>query len=224
MARSPPMVVFTVLVDGSAASSQTRSSSSSAGTGRPSVRGQQAFQHGQFLGGQRQPPPGADRDPAGRIQAQVIVLQAGRQRGGHTPAQNPDAGHQLREIKRLGQVIIGAQPEALDPFPDRPGRRQHQHPGLGSARGQGPADVVAGHAGQVPVQHHHVIAGDRQAFQGRGAIQGDVDGHPLPAQPGRHRAGQHLVVLGHQNPHRLPAASRAPRHACRLLPSIAGRR
>jgi len=161
--------------------------------------------------GERQSPSGADRDAAYRIQAQVTVFEAGGQRGGGASAQGPDAGDQLGEIKRLGQVIICAQPEALDPVPDRPRRGEHQHPGLGSVRGQGPADVVAVHAGQVAVQHHHVIAVDRQALQGRIAVQGYVDGHPLPAQPGRHRPGQHLVVLGHQNPHRLPAASCAQR-------------
>ena len=46
----------------------------------------------------------------------------------------------------------------------------------------------------------------------------------LPGVPGGQRHGQHLVVLGHQNPHRLPAASRASRHAGRLLPRIAGGR
>jgi hypothetical protein len=119
-------VVFTVLVNGSAASSQARSSSSSAGTGRPSA----AFKHGEFLRGQRQAAPGADRDAAGRVQAEVTVFQSGRQRHGGAPAKGPDAGDQLGEVKRLGQVVIGAKPEALDPFPDRPGRGQHQHPGL----------------------------------------------------------------------------------------------
>ena len=79
------MVVFTVLVNGSAASSHTRSSSSSAGD-RPAVGGEQAFQHGEFLGGQRQAPPGADRDAPGRVEAQVAVLEAGGQRGRGAPA------------------------------------------------------------------------------------------------------------------------------------------
>ena len=135
------------------------------------------------------------------------MFEAGQRRGG-APAQGPDAGHQLGEVKRLGQVVIGAKPEALDPVPDRSRRGEHQHPGCGSFGDKGPADIIAGYAGQVPVQHHHVVAGDRQVVQGRGAVQGHVDGHPLPAQPGRDRRGQDLVVLGHQNPHRLPAASR----------------
>ena len=193
------------------------------GGDRPPVRGEQAFKHGEFLGGQRQATPGADRDAACRIQAQVTVFESGGQRGGGAPAQGPDAGHQLGEIKRLGQVVIGAQVEALDPFPDRPGRGEHQHPGRGPAVGQGAADVVAGHARQVAVEHHHVIAVDREVLQGRVAVQRHVDGHSLPAQPGRHRRGQDLVVLGHQNPHRLPASSRAAT-ACRPPASrIAGR-
>jgi hypothetical protein len=85
----------------------------------PSVRGEQAFQHGEFLGRERQAPPGADRDAAGRIQAQVTAYEADGQRGGGAPAQGPDARHQLGEIKRLGQVVIGAQVQAFDPLPDR---------------------------------------------------------------------------------------------------------
>ena len=100
-----------------------------------------------------------------------------------------------------------SQVQALDPFPDRPCRGKHQHPASGSGRGKGTADIVAMHAGQVPVQHHHVIAADRQALQGCGAVQGHVDSHSLSAQPGRQRRGQDLVVLGYQNPHRLPALS-----------------
>jgi hypothetical protein len=173
------------------------------GRDRPSVRGEQAFQHGEFLAGQRQAPPGADRDPASRVHAQVAVGEGDGQRSGGAPAQGPDAGHQFGEIERLRQVIIGAQPEALDPVPNRPGRGQHQHPALGSARGKDPADVIAVRAGQVPVQHHHVIAVDRCVIEGCVAVQGHVDGHALAAQPGGHRPGQELVILGYQHSHRM---------------------
>ena len=144
------------------------------------------------------PPPG--RGCAVMVAAWAVATALTMDRRRHASAEGPDAGHEFREVKWLGQVVIGTQSETLDPFPDRPRRGEHQYPGFGSARGQGPADVVAVHAGQVPVQHHHVIAVDRHMFQGRGAVQGHVDGHSLPAQPGRYRPRQHLVVLGDQNP------------------------
>jgi hypothetical protein len=62
---------------------------------------------------------------------------------------------------------------------------------------------------------------DRQVLQGRGAVQDHVDGHPLAAQAGGQRRGQDLVVLGHQNPHRPPAASCAHGLSAARFPKIA---
>ena len=59
LARSLPMVVFTVVVTGSAASSHTRCKQFPGGD-RPSAGLEQAFQHCEFLWGQRQAPPAAD--------------------------------------------------------------------------------------------------------------------------------------------------------------------
>jgi hypothetical protein len=148
---------------------------------RPPVRGEQAFEYGEFLGGKRQPPSGPDRDPARRVQAEVAEFEAGGQRRGRPSAQGPDTGHQLGEVEWLGQVVIGAQPETLDPFPDRPGRGEHQHLGLRPVSDEGPADIVAVYARQVSIQYQHVIAVHRQALQRSAAVQGHVDRHALPA-------------------------------------------
>jgi hypothetical protein len=53
-------------------------------------------------------------------------------------------------------------------------------------------------AARVPVEYHHVVPVDRHVLQGRPAVQGHVDGHPLPAQPGRPRRGQDLVFPASQ--------------------------
>ena len=45
-------------------------------------------------------------------------------------------------------------------------------------------------AARVPVEYHHVVPVGRHVLQGRRAVQGHVDGHPLPAQPGRFPASQ----------------------------------
>ena len=64
-----------------------------------------------------------------------------------------------------------------------------------------PADLVAVHAGQVPVKHDHVVPGDGQVLERVVAVQGDVDRHPLPAQPGPDRPGEHLEILRDQHSH-----------------------
>ena len=64
-----------------------------------------------------------------------------------------------------------------------------------------PADVVAVDAGQVPVEHDDVVAGDGEVLERVGAVQDDVDGHALAAQPGPDRPGQDLEVLDDKHPH-----------------------
>jgi hypothetical protein len=49
--------------------------------------------------------------------------------------------------------------------------------------------------GQVPVQHHDVVAGERQVLQRIVPVHDHVDGHALAAQPGPDGGGQHLEVL-----------------------------
>ena len=67
---------------------------------------------------------------------------------------------------------------------------------------QGPADLIAVHAGQVAVQHDHVVAVDGGTVQGSPAIKRHVNGHPLAAQHVSDRLGQLLVVFDQQDPHR----------------------
>jgi hypothetical protein len=57
-------------------------------------------------------------------------------------------------------------------------------------------------AGQVPVQHHHVVPGDGDALERVVPVERDVDRHALPAQPGPDRGGQDLEILDNKHPHR----------------------
>ncbi|BCJ29407.1 hypothetical protein Asera_35150 [Actinocatenispora sera] len=134
--------------------------------------------------------------------------------GSAAAAEGAHPGHQLAQVERLRQVVVGAEVEPLDPVGDRTGGRQHQHPGTGVAGHDLPAHFVAGHARQVAVQDDHVVAGDRQVFQRVGTVQNDVDRQPRPAQPRPDRPGQHREVLDDQHPHLAPPSSRRPPPAC----------
>ena len=126
--------------------------------------------------------------------------QFGRRRG-RASSNCADARDQLGELEGLGQVVVGTQSEPLDAVLDRAGGGEHQHPARRPVRDQGSADVVAVGAGQVAVEHHHVVVVDRQLRAGVVAVEGDVDGHAFPAQPDGHRLGEHLVVFGYQHSH-----------------------
>ena len=88
------------------------------------------------------------------------------------------------ETERLGQVVVGAQPEAVYPV----GREL-------------PANLVAVRSGQVPVQYHDVVAGDGQMAERIAAVKDDVHGHALPAQPRSDRPGQNPVIFHNQHSH-----------------------
>src|SRR5699024_10318044 len=82
-----------------------------------------------------------------------------RRRG--APAQRPHASGQLRKGEWFGEVVVRSEREPLDPVLDITAGGEHQHP----AELTGPYDLlaqrVAGHPGKVPVQHRHVVTGDR---------------------------------------------------------------
>ena len=63
------------------------------------------------------------------------------------------------------------------------------------------ANLVTVGSGQVPVQHHDVVAGDGQMAERIAAVQDDVHGHALPAQPRSDRPGQNPVIFHDQHSH-----------------------
>ena len=105
-------------------------------------------------------------------------------------------------MERLGEVIVGPDAEPLDAVRERPGRGQHQHPARASVGDHRPAHLVAVYAGQVPVEHDHVVVGERDPPERLTAVERDVDSHPFAAQHGRHGFGQAWMILDHQHPHR----------------------
>jgi hypothetical protein len=148
-------------------------------------------------------PPGAECDPPAGVEGHLTAFERRGQRGGGAAAKSTHAGHELGEVKGLRQVAVGAQPEAVHPLSDGTGRSQHQHPAPGPP-GHGPsADFVAAGSGQVPVQHHDVIAGDGQMVERAVPVEDHVDRHALPAQSGPDRRGQDLEIFNDQHSHDL---------------------
>jgi hypothetical protein len=110
------MVVFTVVVNGSAASSHTRSSSSSAGTGRPFAASRHSSTASSLVvSGSRRPARTATRRAGSRLRSPCSRLAGS---GEAAPAQGPDAGHQFDCLaKTLGHPY---RPDAIDSLSDMP--------------------------------------------------------------------------------------------------------
>jgi hypothetical protein len=131
--------------------------------------------------------------------------------GGAAAQQRPHARHQFGRREGLGEVVVGADVQALDLVGFLRARRQHDdRQGLG-ARVLTPArqQADAGVAGQHPVQHDQV----GQLGQQRGLRVGPRDGNarfvPLMAQVQRDQFGDRGLVLDNQHAsHQFTADSR----------------
>ena len=124
--RSRPMVTWTVLVKGSAFSSQAWARRSSAL--RAAGRGfQQGFEHGELLGREVELPPVAGDGAAQRVELDPGGAQDAGPGGGLAAGQGADAQHEFGEVEGLGQVVVGAEAEAGDPVGGGAGGGEHEH-------------------------------------------------------------------------------------------------
>ncbi len=105
------------------------------------------------------------------------------------------------EGERLGEVVVGAEPEPLDEVLDLRRSGQHQHPAAAAGGDEPGAHLVSVDAREVAIEHDHLIVVDERAREAGLAVQRDVDRHPSFAQPGGDRQRQFLVVLDHKHPH-----------------------
>ena len=104
---------------------------------------------------------------------------------------------------------------------DGPRGRQYEHLELGLLGVEQPADLVAVYSGQVAVQHHDVVPGERQMVERVVAVEDHVDRHALPAEPGPDGAGQDLEVFNDQHSHEPTMPGRRWRHGVSAV-SLAG--
>lgn len=183
----------------------------------PTVRLQQQLEHRELLRREVQlPPVPRGRTPYG-VEPDAVPFQLRRDRAGAAAAQRPDAGHQLRELERLAQVVVGAEVEPGDPVLHGTGGGEHQDPGPGAGGDEPARHVVAVHPRQVAVQDDDVVVVQPQVGEGGVTAVHRVDGEPGPPQSGGDQLRQDLLVLGDQYPHRdVPCLV----HACPLPPRM----
>ena len=85
------------------------------GADHPPAGGHEDFEHGELLVGEGERPAGSLGDAAVGVEGRdrPAVSTGGDGRRG-PPAQGPDAGDQLGEGERLGQVVVGPDGQAVD--------------------------------------------------------------------------------------------------------------
>ena len=116
--------------------------------------------------------------------------------------QRPQPGQQLRDLERLGQVVLRARVEALDPVVQRAARREHED-GRENPAGPQPGDQVdALDPGQAAIDEQHLVPARQPRVQAGLPVGGDLDGEPLPGQQLVEQLRQPAIVLDHEDPRR----------------------
>ena len=84
--------------------------------------------------------------------------------------------HELLQLERLGEVVVGAElePGGLVVKPVGGGKHQDRHAATGSDDAMG--DLVTGGPGNVAVEDGDVVGVDAQQFQSGVTVTGDVGG------------------------------------------------
>src|SRR5579863_5079864 len=108
-------------------------------------------------------------------------------------------------MERLAQVIVRPEPQAGHAVPWRSRRSQHQHHHGVVALGDSPADHVAVHAGEVPVQNDDVIGIDCEFFQRVRPVIGDIGRYPLVSHAFSDVVSEAMDILDDEHSHRCPA-------------------
>ena len=166
------------------------------------VSGHQHVQHTELFAGQRHQLP-VPAGPAPRPVQRQLTAAHYRRNGRRPPAERVDPRDQLREVKRLGQVVIRAQIQPVDAVIGRACRGQHQDPRAARAAGQPRAHIVAVHHWQISIEHDDVIGRQPGLVQSDRAVAGHVHGDSLVSQTRGDGLGHHLVILHDQHAHAL---------------------
>jgi hypothetical protein len=122
--------------------------------------------------------------------------------------ERPEPEHELSQFERLGEVVVGAEPEprSLVVEPVRSGEHQDRQAAARSDDALG--DLVTGGPGNVAVEDGDVVAVDAQQFQRRIAVTGDVGRDRVQAQPVADGLRHIGLILDDQHTHALKVTSR----------------
>jgi hypothetical protein len=173
----------------------------------------QVLQQGELPGGQLDVGLRAPDPPGRRVQGQVTRPELCGPGDRAAPEQRPQPGGQDHVRERLGQVVVGAQIQAvrLVVLAVLSGQDEDRYPVLLGA--QLLADPVPGDLGQHQVQYHGVIPALAGGVQAVLPVMGQVDREALGGQTAPDSGGQPSFVFHDEHPHG-PEGTRNSLSAC----------
>ena len=115
------------------------------------------------------------------------------------PQQALDPRQQLGEVERLGDVVVGAELEAVDHVVRLVARREHEDRREVAVLAQPLADLEAVDLGQPDVEQDEVVAPRLGGGQPGAAVAGDVDVVLLAVQVDAEALGEGFLVLDEQD-------------------------
>src|SRR3954452_16905385 len=159
------------------------------------------LEHGELLAGQGDVAVVAVDLAAERVEPQARDLAHGRPVVRTPAVERTQSEHELPELERLRQVVVGTELEAGDLVVEPVGRGQHQH-GQPAPRGDDvPGDLVSGRAGDIPVEDGDVVRVDVEHLERRLPVGGDVRRDRRQAEAVADGLGHVRLVLDDQDPH-----------------------
>ena len=167
----------------------------------PAIGPHQFLEHGKLLARELHRPVAAHHQAAMRIEADAGAVEDRRDGRPRPPRQRLHPGDQLGKGKGLGQVVIGTEPETVDPLRNGGGRREHQDTRLGLRLHQRRTDRVTRKAGDIAVEYEHVIVVDARPFEAGLAVIGDIDRHRMEPQSLGNGVGKLPLILYDQYAH-----------------------
>ena len=139
--------------------------------------------------------------PGQQVESDACRLEGRLRSVAGLPEPRPDAGQELVEGERLGDVVGGAEVEALDPVGDLALRRQHDHRQCRLRAPDRCEDLDPVAAGKHPVEDDEVGVGAQGQALPADAVRGDRDPVALRFEPPRQEVGDPRLVLDDQDLH-----------------------
>src|SRR5688500_18864218 len=136
-----------------------------------------------------------------QIDLEIADRESGRVRDPAAAHQRADACHQLRERKRLDEIVVGTAVEAGHPILQRIARGEHEHGRLEAARAQRAQDLEAVPARQRQIEQDRVERFGVDAEERRFASPLDDDVVLLALKALAQGVGDFLFVLDYENAH-----------------------
>ena len=115
--------------------------------------------------------------------------------------QGGQAGEQFLHLERLGQVIVGARIDALDPLQPGAAGGQHQDRHDAGLLPQAPHHGQAVELRQAEIEHNGIVILGRGAKPALLAVPGDVHHIAGLGQGARDIPGDGRLILDEKNPH-----------------------